>query len=429
MMKRSVFGVVAICAALMLLGPGGVFAKDVVVLSQFPLSGPHGTLDEAGWGFTDAMNWFNNEAGGVGGKKVKWFMEDMRYNPTVEVSVFHKYCAEYGKDEFLMATGYITGALKPLIKKVNEEEKIPWADGSFSTEIFGKGGGPSKYPYYYSLGATYGDQIKVLVRWIAENHKEKGKPRVAFVYSPTAYGHDGIPSGLAYAEEKGLDVVAKIEYPYTAADATSECMTIRKAKAQYVIYHGYTGWQAATAIFLKTLRKVAPKVQFTGTHYLFARLPFMVCKEAYNGVVVASCWPPFDAIPRSATAMNNPMVKRLHDFAKKYRPEKYAQRGGIRDMTIYFIGAMYAFMIQQSLLDAHKAGDLTREGIKRAMDNMVWDFNGMFDGKTFAYKSHTIPMLRLYEAKVKMVDMGGKKIPTGMWVPISDWINTEETKW
>ena len=42
----------------------------------------------------DAMNWFNNEAGGVGGKKIKWFMEDMRYNPTVEVSTFHKYCAE-----------------------------------------------------------------------------------------------------------------------------------------------------------------------------------------------------------------------------------------------------------------------------------------------------------------------------------------------
>ena len=36
-----------------------------------------------------------------------------------------------------MATGYITGGLKPLIEKVNVEEKIPWLDGSYSTEIFG----------------------------------------------------------------------------------------------------------------------------------------------------------------------------------------------------------------------------------------------------------------------------------------------------
>ena len=429
MMKRGAIGIVTICIGLVLMGSGGVLAKDIVVLSQFPLSGPHGSLNELGWGYTDAMKWFNEEKGGVGGKKIKWYMEDMRYSPTVEVSTFHKYCAEHSKDELLMATGYITGALKPLIKKVNEEEKIPWADGSFSTEVFGKAGGPSKYPYYYSLGATYGDQIKVLVRWIAENHKGKGKPKVAFVYSPTAYGRDGIPEGLAYAKEKGLDVVSKIEYPYTATDATNECMTIRKAKAQYVIYHGYTGWQAATAIFLKTLRKISPKVQFTGTHYLFARLPFLVCNEAYDGVIAASCWPPVDAIPRSATAMDNAMVKLIHDFAKKYRTEEYKKQGGIRDMSLYLVGALYAFIVQQGLLEAHEAGDLTREGIKKAMDKMVWDFKGMFDGKTFSYKSHTIPMLRIYQAKVKMVKMGDKEVPTGMWVPLGGWINTEETKW
>jgi len=375
--------------------------------------------------------WFNNEAGGVGGKKVKWFMEDMRYNPTVEVANFNKYCDQYGPDEFLMATGYITGGLKALIKKVNEEEKIPMASGSFSTEIFGAAGGPSKYPYYYSLGATYGDQMKILVKWIVDNHKEKGKPRVAFVNSPTAYGRDGLQKGLTYAEEKGLDVVAKIEYPYTAMSATNECMQIRKNKAQYVIYHGYTGTQTATPIFLKTLKKVHPKVKFLGTHYLFGVLPFLVNGEAYNGVIVSSCWPVFDAIPRSATPMDNQMVKLIHEFAKKYRPEEYKKglKGGIRDISLYYIGAMYAFIVQQGLLEAHKAGDLTRTGIKKALDTMVWDFHGTFDGKRFSYKSHTIPMVQLVKAKVKLVEMGGKKVPTGVWVPVSDWMNMEQTKW
>jgi hypothetical protein len=53
----------------------------------------------------------------------------------------------------------------------------------------------------------------------------------------------------------------------------------------------------------------------------------------------------------------------------------------------------------------------------------------MFDGKTFSYKSHTIPMVQLVQAKVKLVDMGGKKVPTGVWIPISDWMNMEQTKW
>jgi hypothetical protein len=53
----------------------------------------------------------------------------------------------------------------------------------------------------------------------------------------------------------------------------------------------------------------------------------------------------------------------------------------------------------------------------------------MFDGKTFSYKSHTIPMLQIFKAKVKMVDVGGKKVPTGAVYPISEWINVDEVKW
>ncbi len=38
-------------------------------------------------------------------------------------------------------------------------------------------------------------------------------------------------------------------------------------------------------------------------------------------------------------------------------------------------------------------------------------------------------MMRIYKAKVKMVKMGEKKVPTGMLTPIGDWINTDEVKW
>ncbi|MBW1644309.1 MAG: ABC transporter substrate-binding protein, partial [Deltaproteobacteria bacterium] len=183
-------------------------AKAIKVLSQFPMSGPVGSLPEFGWGYIDGMNWVNSEeGGGVNGKKITWYLEDMRYNPTVEVANFNKYAAEHPADELLMATGYITGGLKPLIDKVNKEEKIPWLDGSYSTEIFGAEGGPSKYPYYYSLGATYGDQLKTLAKWIKENYEGEGAAKVGLVYSPTAWGKDGIPGLKAYMEKLGLDLV------------------------------------------------------------------------------------------------------------------------------------------------------------------------------------------------------------------------------
>jgi hypothetical protein len=129
--------------------------------------------------------------------------------------------------------------------------------------------------------------------------------------------------------------------------------------------------------------------------------------------------------------MDNPFVKFVHDFAKKYRPEEYKKglKGGIKDMFLYSEGVTYALMIQKALTDADNAGELTRLGVKKALDNMVWDFKGTFDGKTFAYKSHTIPMMRMYKAHVKMVKMGEKMVPTGGLTPVTDWINTDKIEW
>lgn len=431
-MKNKIFLSLIVILVMLFQAGNPLLAKEIKVLAQFPMSGPVGTLPEFGWGFIDGMNWVNGEGGGVNGKKITWYLEDFRYNPTVEVANFNRYTAEHSRDELLMATGYITGGLKPLIGKVNNEEKIPWLDGSYSTEIFGAEGGPSKYPYYYSLGATYGDQIKVLMKWIKENHKGKGAPRVGFVYSPTAWGRDGPPEGIAYAKKIGLSVVAEVEYPFTATDATSQVMALRKAKAQYIVYHGYSGAGSYTAIFFKTVKKILKNAQIMGTHYTTGRFPILVAQEAFDGYIGAATRPFMDAVPRSNTSMDNPMVKMVHDFAKKYRPEEYAKGlkgGGIKDLFLYSEGLTYAFIIQKALTDADNAGELTRLGVKKALDNMVWDFKGMFGGRTFSYKSHTIPMLRIYRAHVKMVKIKGKPVPTGGLTPITDWINTDEIKW
>ena len=76
--------------AFLLVVSGSAVAKEIKVLSQFPMSGPVGSLPEFGWGYIDGMNWVNGEGGGVNGKKITWYMEDFRYNPTVEVANFNR---------------------------------------------------------------------------------------------------------------------------------------------------------------------------------------------------------------------------------------------------------------------------------------------------------------------------------------------------
>jgi len=411
MKKRLIIIGIMLLGIVLILPPADLFAKPIKVLAQFPMSGPVGSLPEFGWGFIDGMNYINGK-GGVNGKPITFFLEDMRYSPTVEVANFTRYAAAEKRDEFILASGYITGGLKPLIDKVNKEERIPWLDGSYSTEIFGPEGGPSKYPYYYSLGATYGDQMRVLLNWIKEDSKGKGK--VAIVYSPTEWGRDPLAMARAHAKKIGLQIVAEEEYAYTATDATSQVTNVRKAKADYVFYHGYSGAAPYTAIFIKTARQYLKKATILGTHYTTGQYPILICGKALDGMVGTACRPQVDE-------MNNPMVKMSHEFA-----EKYKRKEGIKDMFLYMEGLTYALIFHEALSRADRAGDLSREGVKKALDNMVWDYHGLFAGRGFSYKSHTIPMVRIYRCKVeKEVEKAGKKIGVGTWVPLSPWINTD----
>ena len=91
---------------------------------------------------------------------------------------------------FFSAGNLITGTIKALSEKINKEVKIPSIALSYSVEIFGKEGGPKKYPYYFSMGPDYAQQIGILLRYIKKDHKTKEAPRLAVVYSPTEYGRD-----------------------------------------------------------------------------------------------------------------------------------------------------------------------------------------------------------------------------------------------
>lgn len=410
-MKRRALIIGLVFGLASILNPAPSFSKPIKVLAQFPMSGPVGSLPEFGWGFIDGMSYVNGK-GGVNGKPITYFLEDMRYSPTVEVANFTRIVAAEKRDEFLMASGYITGGLKPLIDKVNKEEKIPWLDGSYSTEIFGPEGGPSKYPYYYSLGATYGDQMRVLLNWVKEDSQGKGK--VAIVYSPTEWGRDPLAMARAHAQKIGLKIVAEEEYAFTATDATSQVTNVRKAKANYVFYHGYSGAAPYTAIFMKTAKQYLKKATILGTHYTTGKYPILICGKSVDGMVGVATRP-------QADDMTNPMVKMAYEFA-----EKNKRKEGIKDIFLYMEGLTYALIFHEALSRADKAGQLTREGVKKVLDDMIWDYHGLFGGRGFAYKSHTIPMLRIYRCKVeKEIRKAGRKIGVGTWLPISPWINTE----
>jgi branched-chain amino acid transport system substrate-binding protein len=407
-MKKYMLLTVTIIAFTILFFPSNyIFAqssKVVKIGAPIPLSGLGGAYVGIGWGYNDCQSYIN-EKGGIGGYKIQFLVEDNRWAVPTEIAIINRLLTMEPKDELLLFCGnLITGTLKALSEKINKEVKIPSISLSYSVEMFGKPGGPSKYPYYFSLGPDYTQQAGLLLRYLKKEHKKASPPKIALVYSPTEYGRDPIADLKEDAANLGIQIVAEEEMAITASDVTSQVLNIRKANPDFVLWHGYTPAMVVVPVFVKTVRQYLPDVPILGTHYQTAPQVIIASGQASDGLIGVSAdvmW----------YEKENPFIKLVHSQAEK-RGRKLLEQ----EQSNYIVGWKLGLIGAHAVEVASASGDMSREGVKKALERSVWDFNGMYEGKKFSYMSHRVPMARIFKASFSQK----------RWNPISPWINADE---
>jgi branched-chain amino acid transport system substrate-binding protein len=379
-------------------------SKVIKIGAPIPLGGAGGAYVGIGWGYNDCQAYFN-EKGGVRGHRIVFLVEDNQWKVPTEIAIINRLLAMEPENELLLFCGnLITGTLKAMSEKINKEVKIPSISLSYSVEMFGKQGGPSKYPYYFSLGPDYAQQVGLLLQYIKKDHKKKTAPQIAVVYSPTEYGRDPLADLREDSKKLGIKIVAEEEMAITASDVTSQVLNIRKAKPDYIIWHGFIPGMPVSPVFLKTVRQYLPKVPILGTHYQTIMGMIMAGGNAADGLIGVNTsvkWHEND----------NPFVRFVHDQAKKRgRNIPLAEESN-------YIGGWSLGVIGAHAVDvAAASGDLTREGVKKALEKSVWDFDGMYEGETFSYASHKVPMARIFKASFAQK----------RWNAISPWLNVDK---
>jgi len=405
-MKRSYWGLmILICT--FILGTAGLSwgqSKTLKIGAPIPLGGVGGAYVGLGWGYNDCQAYLA-EKGGIKGNKVTYLVEDNRWDVTTEIAIINRQLSMEPKEELVLFCGnLITGTLKALSEKINKEVRIPSIALSFSVEMFGKQGGPSKYPYYFTTGPDYSQQIGLLLRYIKKDHKKDAPAKLAVVYSPTEYGRDPLADMKEDAAKLGIKIVAEEEVAVTASDVSTQIINIRKAQPDYLIWHGFLPGMLVAPVFLKTARQYLPKVPILGTD--FQTSPTMVAAggPAADGIIGVNT-----RVQWHETG--NPFIRLVHEqAAKRERKIPWAEQ------SYYILGWTMALLGAHALDVAAAAGDLSREGVKKALENSVWDFNGMYDGRKFSYKSHKVPMARIYRASAAKKE----------WDPITPWLDADE---
>jgi len=406
-MKRNSCVVLTLVLALAILPSGSLWAqqaKTVKIGAPIPLGGVGGAYVGIGWGYNDCQSYLNAK-GGVAGRQIAFLVEDNRWDVTTEIAIVNRLLSMESKDELLLFSGnLITGTLKALSEKINKEVRIPSISLSYSVEVFGKTGGPSKYPYYFALGPDYSQQVGLLLRYIQKEHKKAIPAKLAVVYSPTEFGRDPVADLKEDASRLGIQIVSEEEMVPTASDVTTQVLNIRKAKPDYIIWHGFLPGMLVAPVFIKTAKQYLPDVPLLGTHY--TTIPQMIiaageASEGMMGVSTTAMW--------HETA--NPFVKLVQEQA-----EKNGRKIPEGEQLNYILGWTLGVGAAHAVEGGVASGDLTREGVKTALEKSTWDFAGMYEGKKFSYASHKVPMARIFKASFAQKQ----------WNAVTPWMNADD---
>jgi branched-chain amino acid transport system substrate-binding protein len=345
-------------------------------------------------GLGDYCEWRNQAKGGVAGRKLRYIGEDSGYKMDQAMSVFKKIMGAHKPPVFY---GDSTAWAKAAAKEVSQLGTTLTCSPSFASDL----ADPKNVPYYFMAGPTYTAMCEILLEYINRTSRGTNRPAVAVVYSDTEFGRDPIAGLKAKAAALQIPIVQEIVTKPGAVDVSSEVAKLRRAKPDFVIFHGYV--LAPIPEFIKQMRESGMSTTPMGTIWSMDKTTVDAMGAAATG------WMGVMPYRYSYDTKDAPGIQAMKDFAAKTRPDmKYVP---IFYTSGWLVGMIFAEVMERVL----KAGKpLTGPNMKLALESIEnWDTGGVI-GLLASLKGHQIASGRIYayNAESKLME------------PASGWIKT-----
>lgn len=317
-----------------------------------PLSGP--VAAPIGIPLTDGgdVYWQRvNEAGGVAGKyKVEVVKEDNQYDPGQTKQKYTKI-----KDEVVMFSQILgTPPTQTVLQDLKADDIVASPaslDGAWVRE-----------PNLLPVGSTYQLQFVNAADYLVNEAGFEGKP-ICIIAEEGAYGDAGI-EGLEYAaEELEFDIAVTARFKATDQDVTAPVQQLKNGNCAAVFL---------TATPTPTGRIIGTGAQLGFTPQWVGQSPSWVNALAASAVaplLQKNFWLTAEGPQWGDESV--PGMKQLLADVKKYKPDQ--QPDG------YFVfGYAQAMAVHQVLETAVENGDLSREGILKAVEETEVDSMGLY---------------------------------------------------
>ncbi|MEA3348916.1 MAG: ABC transporter substrate-binding protein [Pseudomonadota bacterium] len=380
-MKRLSIWLVAISLVLFFAAPT-LAAKTIKIGGLFDITGGTGSVGTPyAEGVRDYVRHINDN-GGINGVKIELFDVDYAYKIPQALAAYKKFKTQ----KVVAIQGWGTGdteAMSPLIKK----DKIPYFSASYSEHLTD----PKVTPYNFMVGTTYADQARVALKFIKDTWTDKSRnPRVAFIYNDTGFGRSpfftvkfqgqNFDGAEAYAEEIGVDLVAKPIIGLRALDATPQLLNMKKADPDFAICQE----TSVMATILKDAKKLKLRTKFFALNWAMSGKLRELAGDAAEGCYWTN--------PFCLWTDDAPGVKEARAVSEKYHPGKV-------QIVNYFQGFTAMKVMAEAI--GNVKGEINGPSIKAALENMTdFDTGGLTVPISFSAKSHKGSMgLNIYQVQ------------------------------
>jgi branched-chain amino acid transport system substrate-binding protein len=339
-------------------------AQEIKVGGIFDLTGITSDVGKSfAQGVRDGVAW-TNASGGINGKQIKLIDVDYGYKIPEAVAAYKRMV---GDDHVIMINGWGTGDTEGLKAQVNQD-KVPYLSASFSGHLTD----PAKTPYNFFVAPSYSDQLRAWLSWVKDDWKDKSRPaKVAFFYGDNAYGKSPIEAGRRFCKEIGLELTDEEIVPGAFQDATSQLLNMKQKGADYAYINVTT---TGVSTIIRDARKLGLTTKFGSNPYGFGEALAAVAKDVAEGAT--------GVMPDVPFGENVPGMKRLVDYHQKNHPADTHD-------TLYVRGWTYVLVWSEALKRADKAGQLSGDGVKAALETLKdFDLGGLAQPVSYTPTDH-----------------------------------------
>jgi branched-chain amino acid transport system substrate-binding protein len=294
-------------------------------------------------GIRGYVDWLNSN-GGIEDRKIELSLNDYTY----DVSRAEQLYSQYVNEGVVAIQGWGTADTEALRQKITQDE-LPYLSASYAETLVD----PKETPYNFIVATTYSDQMRVALKWIAED--AGGKAEVAVFHHDSPFGQSPLADGQQYIQDKGLQLGYRA-YPM-AGGATDYVALLNRARSQGAKYIVIQNVSSPAAVVARNIAQQRLDMKIVCLNWCADELFIKLAGDAAEGHIMVQPFTP-PTVPVSG-----------HD-----EPAEYLQGKGatLEAKTLHYVQGWYTMHVMaEGIRKVIEDGDeVTGPNIKKALEEM-----------------------------------------------------------